>query len=159
MAQSSSARSATRTSASCVGLDSLNGGAATARLAEQQMPVPAARPANPGIRLAGGLTDACASVLRTTPEPTCFSDLAQECISLRAPVRKVIVPIRSPRRDHRKHEEPAVAKQEWIGCCVVIANLVGCVGDVELDWPVATRLEVNEPHPAGSSQQVAGVRF
>jgi hypothetical protein len=33
------------------------------------------------------------------------------------------------------------------------------VGDVEFDWPVATRLEVDEPHAARRPQQVAGVRF
>jgi hypothetical protein len=41
----------------------------------------------------------------------------------------------------------------------VIANLVGRMGDVELDWPVATRLEVYEPHAARRPEQVAGVRF
>ena len=84
---------------------------------------------------------------------------AEQRITLRAPAREVIVPIRSPRCDHCEHEDPAVAKQEWIGECVVIANLVGCVGDVELDWPIATRLEVNEPHAARRPQQVARVRF
>ncbi len=81
-----------------------------------------------------------------------FSDHAEQLITNRAPVRKVIVPIRSPRCDHCKHEDPAVAKQEWIGECVVIANLVGCVGYVELDWPVATRLEVDEPQAACRTQ-------
>ena len=61
----------------------------------------------------------------------CCPYLAEQRIMLRAPVREVIVPIRSPRCDHREHEDPAVAKQEWIRECVVIANLVGCVGDVE----------------------------
>jgi hypothetical protein len=89
----------------------------------------------------------------------CCPYLAEQRITLRAPVREVIAPIRSPRCDHREDEDPAVAKQEWIGVCVVIANLVGCVGDVELDWPVATRLEVNEPHAARRPQQVANVRF
>ena len=41
----------------------------------------------------------------------------------------------------------------------MIANLVRCMGDVELDWPVATRLEVNEPQAARRPEQVAGVRF
>jgi hypothetical protein len=89
----------------------------------------------------------------------CCPYLAEQRVTLRAPVREVIVPIRSPRCDHREYEDPAVAKQEWIGECVVIANVVGCVGDVEFDWPVATRLEVNEPHAARRPQQVAGVRF
>jgi len=88
-----------------------------------------------------------------------FSDHAEQLITHLAPVLEVIVPVCSPRRDHRKDEDPAVAKQEWIGECVVIANLVGRMGDVELDWPVTTRLEVDEPHAARGPQQVAGVRF
>ena len=80
-----------------------------------------------------------------TLESICLSDQAQQRITLRASVWEVIVAIGSPRCDHRKHEGPAVAKQEWIGGAVVIANLGGRMGDVELDWPVATRLEVYEP--------------
>ena len=45
-----------------------------------------------------------------TMQIECFSDHAEQRISHLAPLWKLIVPIRSPCRDHRKHEDPAVAK-------------------------------------------------
>ena len=65
----------------------------------------------------------------------CCPYLAEQRITLRAAVREVIVPIRSPGCDHRKDEDSAVAKQEWIGEWVVIANLVGCVGAANSTGP------------------------
>jgi len=88
-----------------------------------------------------------------------FADLFEQHITLLVPVGEFIVAICSPRSDHRKHEYPAVAKLESIGGRVATTDLDGSMGDVELDWPIATRLEVDEAHAVRGLQEVAGVRF
>jgi hypothetical protein len=45
----------------------------------------------------------------------------------------MVVSIPAPRCDHRKHEDPALAKQALMGSWIVLANFFGPMGDVELD--------------------------
>src|SRR6266498_2638791 len=60
-------------------------------------------------------------------------------------------------RNHREHENPALADQLLISVRIVRAHRFGRVGDVELDRPAADRLEVCEQQPVLRSEQVAWV--
>ena len=71
----------------------------------------------------------------------------------------VVVPIPAPRCDHRKHEDPALAEQLLISVRIVLADLFGHMGDVELDRPAAARLEVDEQQPVLRAEHVARVRL
>ena len=84
---------------------------------------------------------------------------AEEFSPCSSPVREVVVSIPAPRCDHRKHEDPALAEQFLIGVRIVLAHLFGHMGDVELDRPTATRLEVDEQQPVLRAEQVAWVRL
>ena len=70
------------------------------------------------------------------------SDLAEPLCAQLAPVRELVVSIPAPRRDHRKHKHPAVAKQVSISTRIVLADFFGRMRDVELNRSAATRLEV-----------------
>jgi hypothetical protein len=61
-----------------------------------------------------------------------------------APVRELVVSIPAPGCDHRELQHPALADQFLISDRIVAAYLIGRMGDVELDWPSAARLEVYE---------------
>ena len=74
-------------------------------------------------------------------------------------VRVVVVSIPAPRCDHRKGEDPALAEQFLISVRIVLADLFGHVGDVELDRPAAARLEVDEQRPVRRAEHVAWVRL
>ena len=69
----------------------------------------------------------------------------------------MVVSIPTPRCDHRKHEDPALAKQVLIDSRIVLADFFGGMGEVELDRPTATRLEIYEQRPALRVEQVARV--
>jgi hypothetical protein len=75
------------------------------------------------------------------------SDLAEPLCAQLAPVRELVVSIPAPRCDHRKHEDPALAKQILINSRIVFADFFGRMGDVELDRSAATRLEVYKEQP------------
>jgi hypothetical protein len=60
-----------------------------------------------------------------------------------ATVRVVVVSTPTPCYDHRKGDGPELAEQPLIGVWIVLAHLIGHVGDVEFDRPSATRLELS----------------
>ena len=74
-------------------------------------------------------------------------------------VRKLVVRIATPRRDHREHEQPTLAEQSLIGVAIALADIFGRMGDVELDRSPAARLEIDEPNPVVRAEHVAGMRF
>src|SRR4051812_30431222 len=74
-------------------------------------------------------------------------------------VGELVVAIPAPRGDHRQHESSAISEQVVIDAWVVVSDLIGCVGQVELDRPPAARLEVDEQGASRGAEQVAGVRF
>jgi hypothetical protein len=88
-----------------------------------------------------------------------FTNLSEQFIEHLAAFRELIVPICAPRSNHRKLEQSAVAKLESIDVRVVMLDPVGGICDVELDRPVATRLEVDSAQAARGLQEVAGMRF
>jgi hypothetical protein len=88
-----------------------------------------------------------------------FSDLAEPLCAQLAPVRELVVSIPAPRCDHGKHEDPALAEQLMVNIRIALADLFGPMGQVELDRPTATRLEVNEERADFRAEQVAWVRF
>ena len=87
------------------------------------------------------------------------SDLVEPLDAQLAPVRELVVSIPAPGCDHRKHEDPALAKQVLIHRRIVFADVFGCMGDVELDRSAATRLKVDKQQPFLRPQQVARMRL
>ena len=73
-----------------------------------------------------------------------FTYGAEEFPPCSLPIRELVTRIPAPCRDHRKNEEPTFAEQLLISARIESADLFGHMGEVELDGPVATRLEVNE---------------
>ena len=63
--------------------------------------------------------------------------------------------IPAPRGDHCQNEEAACAKQLLISAGIALADLFRHMGQVELDRPAATRLEIYEQRPALRVEQVA----
>ena len=76
-----------------------------------------------------------------------------------ATVRVVVVSTPTPCCDHRKGDGPALAEQPLIGVRIVLAHLIGHVGDVEFDRPSATRLEVYEHRPVFRAEHIPWVRL
>jgi hypothetical protein len=74
-------------------------------------------------------------------------------------VRELVVAIPAPRCDHRQHEAPAISQQLVIDVRVVVCDLLGRVGQVELDGPPAARLEVDEKRAGPGQEQVARMGF
>ena len=98
--------------------------------------------------------------------PACELSSPKRCADLAEPlrgeptaVRQLVAPIPAPRRDHRQHEDPALAQQVLVDIRIVIADLVGRVGEVELDGSPAARLEVDEQRPVLRGEDVPRVRF
>jgi len=60
------------------------------------------------------------------------------------PVRELVAYIPAPGCDHRKNEESAFAEELLVSTRIATADLFGNMGEVELDWAAATRLEVYE---------------
>ena len=89
----------------------------------------------------------------------CCPQLAEKLYTHSAPVRELVAAIPTPRRDHGQHQHPALAKQVGISGQIVRANLCRRMGDIELDWPTATRLQVCEQQPVLRPEQIARVRF
>jgi hypothetical protein len=87
------------------------------------------------------------------------SDLAEPLCAQLTPVRELVVSIPAPRCDHRMHEDPALAKKVLISSRIVLADFFGRMGEVELDRPTATRLEVYEQQPVLRAEHVAWVRL
>ena len=60
------------------------------------------------------------------------------------PIRELVSRIPAPCRDHCKNEEPTFAEQLLISARIEPADLLGHMGEVELDRPVTTGLEIYE---------------
>ena len=84
---------------------------------------------------------------------------AEEFSPCLSTVRVVVVSTPTPRCDHRKGEGPALAEQFLISVRIVLAHLLGHMGDVEFDRPAATRLEVYEQQPVLRAEHVPWVRL
>jgi hypothetical protein len=79
------------------------------------------------------------------------ADLAEPLCAQLASVWELVASIPAPRRDHRQHEDPALAQQVLIDTRIVLADLFWRMGEVEFDRPTATRLEVYEQQPVPSN--------
>ena len=89
----------------------------------------------------------------------CNPNLVDPLDSPVAAIGELVVSIPAPGRDHRKHEDPALAKQALINSWIVFADVLGCMGKVEFDRPTTTRLEVNEQRPDLRGEHVTRVRL
>jgi len=85
--------------------------------------------------------------------------LAEELCAHSAPVRELVISVPTPGCDHRQHQNPALAQQVVISVWKVCAHLFGHMGEVELDRPAATSLEVCEQQPVLRPEQIARVRL
>jgi len=73
------------------------------------------------------------------------------------PVRELVARIPAPCGDHGKDKDPALIEQVFISVCVSLADLCGDMGEVELDRPAATRLEIDEQQSGRRTEHVAWV--
>ena len=87
----------------------------------------------------------------------CRPELADEFSCCLSPVGELVVSIPAPCCDHRKHQDPTFAEQLMIDAPVEHAHLFGHVGEIELDRPAATGLEVYEQQALLRSEHVARV--
>jgi len=71
----------------------------------------------------------------------------------------LVLSIPTPRCHHRKHQDPALAEQFLISARVVFAYFFGHMGQVELDRPTATSLQVYEQQPVRGPEQIARMRL
>ena len=74
----------------------------------------------------------------------------QDVSAVLVPIRELIADVPSPGCDHRKNKPPTLLQQDLIDIRVAGADLVRHVRNIELDWPTATRFEVDE-YQAGAS--------
>ena len=77
----------------------------------------------------------------------CNPNLVDPLNSQVAPIGELVVSIPAPSRDHRKHEDPALAKQVLINTWIVFADVLRCMSNVELDRSATTRLKVYQQQP------------
>ena len=89
----------------------------------------------------------------------CSSELIEALDPPVPSVGKLVLPIPSPRCDHRTHQDAAKAKKVLVRAWVVLCHFFGGVGDVELDRPTAACLEVYKQRPLPGVQQVARMRL
>src|SRR5260221_13821079 len=71
----------------------------------------------------------------------------------------MVARIPAPRGDHGKNKDPALPEQFFISVRVALADIFGDMGEVELDGPAATRLEIDEQQPGLRTEHVAWVRL
>ena len=82
-----------------------------------------------------------------------------DCFTVSAPVRELVVGVPAPSSHHRKHESPTLDQEHSVEVGIAHGDLVGHVGNVELDWAAAACLEVDEDRPVPGIENVALVRF
>ena len=75
------------------------------------------------------------------------------------PIRELVTPIAAPRRDHAENEATALVQQLLISTRIVGGDFFGHMGQIELDRPVTTRLEVDEEQPVLRREHVARMRL
>ncbi len=88
-----------------------------------------------------------------------FTERTQESISCFIPVGELVTGFAAPRGDHGKDEDAAFEQQFLVNVAVRRGDSFGHVGQVELDGPAATGLEIDEHEPAPGAEHVAGVRL
>jgi hypothetical protein len=71
----------------------------------------------------------------------------------------LVARIPAPRGDHGKNKDSALSEQFFISVRIEFADIFGDVGEVELDGPTATRLEIDEQQPGLRAEHVAWVRL
>jgi hypothetical protein len=71
----------------------------------------------------------------------------------------LVISIPTPGCDHRQRQNPALAQQVVVSAWIVRAHLFRHMGDVELDRPTATGLQVSEQQPVLRPEQIARVRL
>src|SRR5690606_27983649 len=84
---------------------------------------------------------------------------AQERLAEASPVRELVAELPTPRRDHREDELPAFVQQPLVDVRVMLADLLGDMGEIELDGSAAARLEVDEQRAVFRGEQIARVRL
>jgi hypothetical protein len=89
----------------------------------------------------------------------CCSNLAEPICGQLAPVRELVARIPAPRRDHRQHQDPALAQQVRIDTRIVLTDLLRCMSEVELHRSTTTRLKIYEDQPVPRAEHVARVRL
>ena len=65
----------------------------------------------------------------------------------------------TPCRDHRENELAALVYQFLVSARVVIADRLGNMGEIELDWSAAARLKVDEQRAALRAEHIAWMRL
>ena len=85
------------------------------------------------------------------------SDLAEPLCAQLAAVGELVTSIPAPRCDHRQHEDPALAQQILIDTRIVLADVLGRMGEVEFNRAATTRLEVYEQQAVLRGDHVARV--
>ena len=75
------------------------------------------------------------------------------------PVRELVARIPAPRGDHGKNKDSALTEQFFISVRIALADIFGDMGEVELDGPTATRLEIDEQQSGLRAEHVARVRL
>src|SRR5215475_5627136 len=89
----------------------------------------------------------------------CNPNLVDPLNSQVAPIGELVVSIPAPGCDHRKHEDPALAKQTLINIWIVFADVLRCMGNVKFDRSTTTCLKVYKQQPLLRVQQVARMRL
>ena len=80
-------------------------------------------------------------------------------MSCSLPVRELVARIPAPRGDHGKNKDSALTEQFFIGVRIALAHIFRDMGEVELDGPTATRLEIDEQRSELRAEHVARVWF
>src|SRR4029453_9431244 len=75
------------------------------------------------------------------------------------PHRQLVSWVEPPGCDHREDEDPALAEQYLINVRVEPAGVFRDKGQVQLDRPATTRLEVDEERTLLGVEDVPGVRL
>src|SRR4029079_7789542 len=83
----------------------------------------------------------------------------EELLGCSTPHRQLVSWLEAPGCDHRQDEDPTVAEQCLINVRVERADVFGDMGQVELDRPATTRLEVNEERTLLRVDDVPGARL
>src|SRR4029079_12773782 len=83
----------------------------------------------------------------------------EELLGCSTPHRQLVSWVEAAGCDHRQDEDPTVAEQCLINVRVERADAFGDMGQVELDRPATTRLEVNEERTLLRVEDVPGVRL
>ena len=76
-----------------------------------------------------------------------------------ATVRELVAGVPPPSSNHRKHESPTLVQEHSVEVGIADGDLVGQVGNIELDWVAAACLEVDKDRPMPCVENIARVGF